>query len=463
MAEPTYVAGKVKIKGLIEAATKKNLLMSLLDDIYNQFDPSPLPAGSPVYVDCKAVRGGTDVLIELGRKIQRQNQPTCQLYTGHRGGGKSTELKRLQKDLDRKGFFTVYFSAEDEDINPEDVEYADILLACTRHLLEGLHQADSSPVLNWLRERWQALNDILKTEISLDKLSAEAQIQQFAKITASIRTQPSQRYQIRQLLNPYTETLVNALNEFIRDAKTKLPQNTTKLVVIADGLEKVTLISREGGRTNHDEIFIDRSEQLKSLDCHVIYTVPISLVLSSRASDLMEIYNCAPQVLPMIKVRTRDDQLYSPGIDKLKEIIQSRVRAVEKAKKLFLETEVFDSPKTLERLCSISGGHVRNLILLMQLAIDYNEDYLPITAPSLQQAIRQLRKTYRDTVNDNQWTVLAKVYRTKRIPHDEQHRSLLFTRCLLEYLDDEETWHDVHPALLDVPEFKDALIQLLPL
>lgn len=409
------------------------------------------------------MRGGSDILIELGKRIQRSQQPTCQLYSGHRGGGKSTELRRLTQDLEQKGCMVVYFSAEDEDINPEDVEYADILLACTRHLLEGLRIADPKPVLNWLKERWQALQDVMQTKITLDdKVSAEVQIQQLAKITASIRTQPSQRHQIRQLLNPHTETLVAALNQFIADAKTKLPPGKTKLVVIADGLEKITLIARENGRSNHDEIFIDRCEQLKALDCHVIYTVPISLVLSNRASDLMEIYNCAPQVLPMITVQTRDGQPYAAGIEKLKEIIRLRVQAVAKAKGLSLEAEVFDSPESLQRLCAISGGHVRNLILLVQLAIDYNEDHLPIATISLQQAIRQLRKTYRDTVNDDQWTLLAKVFRSKRIPHDQQHRSLLFTRCLLEYVD-KEAWHDVHPVLRDVPEFKDALAHLPPL
>jgi hypothetical protein len=107
--------------------------MTILTEIYNAFDPTPLPTTSEVYVDCKAVRGGSDVLVELGKTIRFSDRPTCQLYTGHRGGGRSTELLRLQKDLEEKGCKGVYFSAEDEDINPEDVEYTDILLACTRH------------------------------------------------------------------------------------------------------------------------------------------------------------------------------------------------------------------------------------------------------------------------------------------------------------------------------------------
>jgi hypothetical protein len=93
--------------------------MTVLSDIYNAFEPVPLEAGSPMYVNCKDVRGGGDVLVELGKPIEMSDRPTCQLYTGHRGGGKSTELLRLKQYLEQeKGCTVVYFSAEDADVNP---------------------------------------------------------------------------------------------------------------------------------------------------------------------------------------------------------------------------------------------------------------------------------------------------------------------------------------------------------
>jgi hypothetical protein len=435
--------------------------MTVLDDIYNAFDPAPLPAGSPVYVNCNAVRGNSDVLISLGKKVVRSRKPTCQLFTGHRGGGKSTELLRLQADLETKGCTVVYFSAEDEDVNTEDVEYTDILLACTRHLLERVKEADRTPIASWLKERAKEIDDILKTNIRLSDAQFEIGVKEFAKVTAAIRTQPTQRAKLRELLTPYTDKLVDALNLFIADAKAKLPPERNNLVVIADGLEKVTPILRDNGRTNHDEIFVDRSEQLKGLNCHVIYTVPISMALSSRASDLMEIYNCALQVLPMVMVQTRDNQPQPAGIAALTEIVRQRVHSIPKAQGMALEAEVFDSPETLAQLCQTTGGHVRNLVFLVQTAIDYNNDRLPIQATALQQSIRQLRKTFRDTVNDDQWPLLVRVHRSKRILNDDAHRSLLFTRCLLEYEDgDCEKWHDVHPVLRDVPEFREALANL---
>jgi hypothetical protein len=431
--------------------------MSVLDDIYNAFTPEPLEAGSKQYVDLTAVRGGNDVSVELGNKIRRSNHPTCQLFSGHLGGGKSTELLKLTAELEQKGCTVVYFSADDEDINAEDVEYVDILLACTRHLLEKVKEADPKPVMSWLTDRWQALSDILQTDISISELSIEAQINQFAKMTSKIRTQKNQRAQLRDKLNPYTESLVDALNLFIAEAKQKLPPERNRLVIIADGLEKIQYIEMADGRSNHDDIFIARASQLRSLDCHVIYTVPVSFVLSDRASDLMDIYGSAPEVLPMVTVHDKKDIAVESGLLKLRELIASRVQSVEKARALELVGGIFDSEETLADVCRMSGGHVRNLIILMQFAMDY-QDELPINKASVEKSVRKMRRTYRDSVNSNEWEMLALVAREKRAPNENDYRSLLFRRCILQYLDDEgETWHDVHPLIKVLDEFLEAM------
>ncbi len=109
----------------------------LLKHLYNAFDPfRPLPAGDPTYVDCREVRGDGDILEDLGSRIVLSDKKTCQLYSGHRGAGKSTELLKLKQALEEQKFYVVYFAADEEDIESEDAEYTDILLACTRHILE---------------------------------------------------------------------------------------------------------------------------------------------------------------------------------------------------------------------------------------------------------------------------------------------------------------------------------------
>ncbi|MBD0265920.1 MAG: ATP-binding protein, partial [Tolypothrix sp. Co-bin9] len=211
---------------LAVAKEKKRVHTSgLVKKLYNAFNPfKPLPAGDPAYVDCTEVRGDGDILVEVGREILYSDRMTYQLYAGHRGAGKSTELLRLQQYLDERGCFVVYFAPDEEDIDPEDAQYTDILLACTRHLLEALKDRTSpDSLLNWLNDRWQDLKDLALTKVSFESLSIEGQISQFAKLTANLRTEPTQRQKIRERVNPHTITLIAALNEFIQDAKKNLP------------------------------------------------------------------------------------------------------------------------------------------------------------------------------------------------------------------------------------------------
>lgn len=444
-----------------------------LTEIYNAIDPfRPLEAGDPNYVDTRAVRGDADILVDLGRDIVRSRDNTYQLYAGHRGAGKSTELLKLKADLEKKGCFVVYFAAvgDNGDIDPEDAEYTDILLSCTRHLLEdlqpekGLQEAvNANSLLDWLRGRLITMKEIGLTEISLDGLSVEVGIQEFAKLSTTLRAVPSERRRIREMVNPHTVTLVAALNEFINDAKQKLPSDRRKLVAIADNLDRIVPIRQEDGRSNHDEIFIDRSDQLRRLDCHVIYTIPISMVYSNRANDLKDLYG-NHQILPMIMVRYPDGSICPAGMAVLKQMLTKRILENATLKAVMphatLEQDIFETEEILERLCLASGGHVRELMLLVKEALNYTEAF-PIGVKAVQRAISTTRDTYRRTVERGQWSTLAQVAQVKRIENDDIHRSLLFNRCILEYryFDDEgnmQCWYDAHPLIKTLPEFQSA-------
>ncbi|NES83086.1 MAG: ATP-binding protein, partial [Moorea sp. SIO2B7] len=183
------------------------------------------------------------------------------------------------------------------------------------------------------------------------------------------------------------------------------------------------------------------------------------LVYSNRATELRNIYK-TPQVLPMIMVRDRENKVYQSGIDKLTEIIDKRIRPF--ATDIYLDTEIFKNKDTRIKLCTNTGGHVRELMLLMQTAMDWIDDF-PITEQAVNQAINDARdNTYRNAVDQDEWQKLARVYHYKSIPNDEEYRSLLFRRCVLEYRDMNEQgnmvrWYDVHPLIEETPEFEEAL------
>ena len=445
--------------------------MDLLAEIYNSFNPFET-ASKEAYVDCREVRGNWEVYQELGKKVVLSNHATCQLCSGHRGTGKSTELLRLKENLEGRGYFVVYFAVDDQDIEPEDVEYADILMACTRHLVEAVKIEQHNPLLEWMKSRWESFNDLMQMEVSFEKLNLEQQISQFSKITATIKAVPDMRREIRQKINANTPSLVKALNDFILQAQKSLPKGKNNgLVIIVDNLDRIVEIKEEGRPSNYEEIYLNRSEMLRGLKCHVLYTVPIDVVYSDLATNFDTSYHNL-EVVPMMMVRNPNGDANETGLKKLRELICQRVRLIEPKLEKTLEGKVkgldlpavFDSPETLKQLCLMSGGHMRDLMKLIQSAIE-QVDQLPITSKAVKLAIEKARETYRKGVQEHHWDILAEANSCKDKKDDKEHLRLLRNRSLLEYRyydenDSLQIWCDVHPLIEGTPKFKDALSKI---
>jgi hypothetical protein len=430
--------------------------------IYRSLQLFPLQPDDPAYVSCESVRGEQDVLQELGDTIVLSGEEdgyTCQLYTGARGSGKSTELLRLRQDLERKGYFVVYFEADRGDIEIDDTEHTDILLACTRHIIEDLKDfADSKPLLDWLKTRLQSLIDLGLTEVELEKVGVEFQLPQLGKLMTNFKSVPDLRTKVRKKIDLHTPSLVEILNKFIDKAKEKLPPkyNQREIVVIVDNLDRIVLI-KENDRSNYERIFLDRKNLMQGLNCHVIYTVPISMKYAHYATNLAEDYDQLV-MMPMIMIRTKNAQPYQAGIDILKEMVNRRI--TEKAQVPIQLEDLFENPGALDILCQKSGGYVRNLMQLMQAAVKHLKS-LPIPDRFVNLAISEVRKVYHDSIYADDWQKLAEVSLTKGISQDGkdgEYRELLFRRCILEYsfvMEDgtRDYWQDVHPLIETMDEF----------
>ena len=469
----------------------------LLGDLLNEFDPSrPLRDDHPAYVNCQNVRGDGNIIQRIGKrialskgKIVHKNDDgsyktpkdfdistSCHLYAGHRGGGKSTELYRLQKYLENNNCFVIYLNS-DEYLDFKNVQYTDILLACTRRIIEEL-KADPIPLRKWLEELRKNLEDLGLSEFEIQELNLELQFLG-TKIGMKFKPSPDNREKIRKLLEKNIVGFNEALNEFIKESYKRLPDDNSKMVVIVDNLDKIPIEKNPDGRTICDEIFIDNSIQLRNLNCHLIYTVPIDVVYSERAGSFRDCYGDI-EVLPMIRIKDEHNRICDDGIDKVKELIQKRL---DYTIKNFLQNnrsryllsidhtrlpnflsleDIFDVPKTLERLCLITGGHLREVMFLVQASIN-RIDQLPITREATERAIATSRNTYKQLINDQHWDLLARIAESKRLVNDEQYRQLLLDRCVLEYREADEKqkiWHDVHPLIKEIDEFKEAYQRL---
>jgi AAA ATPase domain len=295
------------------------------------------------YIDFSSVRG-TNIVRELGRTITLlgSDNPSCQLFTGHIGCGKSTELFRLKAELEKEGFHVVYFESS-EDLDMADVDISDILMAIARKVSESL---ESAAIVNVQPKGFKALLqgavEILQTPIAL---SGEASIpgvgtiaasEEFGveyslpggigRITARTKDSPNLRSQLRQYLEPRTNNILETINnELLNPANEQLKRQGKKgLVVIVDNLDRLDNTRKPSGRTQPEYLFVDRGEQLKKLNCHLVYTIPLGLLFSNDLGRLTVRFGVKPKVLPMVPIRLRNGRDFEPGMNLLRQMLLTR-------------------------------------------------------------------------------------------------------------------------------------------
>ncbi|MGC9526575.1 MAG: ATP-binding protein, partial [Limnospira sp.] len=120
------------------------------------------------YIDFAPVRG-SNVIRELKRTIAFSlEEPTCQLFTGHIGCGKSTELSRLKTELEAEKFHVVYFESS-QDLDMADVDISDILLAIARQVSQSLEASGISLQPKRFQSLLQGAANLLNADITAFK------------------------------------------------------------------------------------------------------------------------------------------------------------------------------------------------------------------------------------------------------------------------------------------------------
>jgi hypothetical protein len=413
------------------------------------------PEDRQYYIDFSSVRGGR-IIEALGRTIIRlsPDEPTCQLFTGHIGCGKSTELFRLKAQLEQQEFHVVYFESS-KDLDMADVDISDILLSIAKAVSESLEAIGIHLKPRYFGKLFNDIKDFLQTPI---ELSAEAELSVgIGKITAKTKESPQLRDQLRQHLEPRTQSILNAINEeILQRAIEELKRRGKKgLVVIVDNLDRVASRPVPSGRSQPEYLFIDRGSQLRGLKCHVVYTLPLALMFSNEYEALKNHMGggVAPKVLPMVPIQSRDGSELPKGSALLRQLVLARAFPdVDAQQRLALIPEVFDSAPTLDRLCRISGGHVRNLLGLLYNCLQ-NED-----PPLSRQCLESVIKGYRDdltlAVDDEEWELLSQVVQHQVVRGEREYQVLLRSMFVYEYRDELGRWFGINPALAETARFR---------
>lgn len=410
------------------------------------------------YIDFSSVRGG-EIIEEVKQIITLyadESERTCQLFTGHIGCGKSTELLRLKAELEEEDFHVVYFESS-QDLDLVDVRISDILLAIAGRISESLEEIGIQLKPGFFEKLFTDTVNLLNTPI---ELSGELSVK-IVKISAKTKENPQERNQLREYLETRTSPLLDSINEEIlaKAAKElKRKYNKQGLVIIIDNLDRVGNKSLSGGRTQPEYLFIDQGTQLGGLNCHVVYTIPLPLIFSSEIDALKQRLGggVAPKVLPMVPAQLKDGSECAEGMKLLRQMVMARAfPTLNEQERINRISEVFDSPDTLDRLCRVSGGHVRNLMgLLFSCCLRTKNP--PISRDCLEKVIREERNTRMATILEPQWDLLREVKQSKKIVGgDPEYQNLLRSLLVYEYRnDDAGHWFDINPVLAEADELQ---------
>ncbi|MDY6806641.1 MAG: ATP-binding protein [Cyanobacteriota bacterium] len=439
-------------------------------------NPAPLDLKNPdrqrYYINFAEVRG-ENVIKELQRGISlSEEEASCQLFTGHIGCGKSTELSQLQAQLEKDGFHVVYFKAT-EDLDVADVDLTDILLAIARQVSASLERSKIELQPKGFKAFLKQTADFLQQPIELSaegeiagmkgKVSTEKGVEVslplgLAKITAKAKSSPQTRSKLRQFLEPQTPQMLNLIDEeIISVAKEKLKQQGQKgLVVIVDNLDRIEYKDTSSSNKPLPEyLFVDRGEQLREIKCHLVYTLPLALNYSNEREALKSRLGggSSPIILPMVPARNRNGEDNSEGMELLRYLVVKRAFPEARLEEYsHLVTEIFDSPETLDKLCRVSGGHVRNLVGMLRTCL--TKDDPPISGKVLDKVIKKERDGLLAAIDEEEWELLFKVEEEQEVKGDIEYQMLLRSLFVFQYQDDDGSWYSLNPLLFESKKYQ---------
>ncbi|MEW6218889.1 MAG: ATP-binding protein [Thermodesulfobacteriota bacterium] len=424
-----------------------------------RFDQA-LASDDPRFVDTSAARGDFNRQKMIRALMAWRGEGAGQggsyfLYTGHVGCGKSTELRRLARELHRPDGFSVIMLDTLQRLDPHNLSYPDVLFALAAELLAVLErdgwQVDPIFLHNletWFAERVEKHDQTRELAAEI-RTGAEGRTgipflgHVFARLTTSFKVNSTYKQELRTVVKNSFADFARAFNQLIVAADSAIGQidSGRRVLFIVDGTDR---LSREDGKA----FFIEDIHQLQLIDSVFVYCAPISLVFDQR-SFLPNIYTDLFH-LPMIKLSEKTDladaQPSPAGYEAMRRLILARV-----------ERALFDDDATLDYLIRYSGGNPRHLLRL--LSYSYTEaEGERFDRRAAEKAVQRYATDYRYQLAAEDFALLQRVDSLddpSRLSAQERERvgALLYYGALLEY---NSFWWRSHPLVRTLPAYLHA-------
>ncbi|HLO93392.1 MAG TPA: hypothetical protein VK195_03680 [Burkholderiaceae bacterium] len=424
----------------------------LLDDFSALLanDPGALSTQSDYYVPNLHGTGAEDVVALLDRALRRSHSDG-QLYyfSGQRGTGKSTELRRLEILLNGQAGTRAYIiDALDYIGDTHPIDTLDLLLVIAAAFADRLSQDDAlgrdqdpqeSPL--------QRFTHWLGTEVEISGVTLGGVKAEFKKQQQSI----VQRLRAFDLSRQ--ERVMAECRQHIgqmAEAVQRLWQ-APKIVLMVDSLERLRGIGKEATEMFDRvvKVFDGDMNQLRVPGLHMVYSVPPYLPYLTNIKALVQLFMLASVRVcePPAKARRKPR---AGGLDAMRQVVARRCPRWR---------ELLDEA-ALDRLIMTSGGDLRQL--LRRLLLDtldeaaFALERLPLRVddPILDTVVQRHRVEFESLVVQDEYPLLKGIADQNAL--DLHHRDELSTvahffdvRAVLNYRNGVD-WLDLNPLLWDL-------------
>lgn len=381
----------------------------------------------------------------LAKHIEWSNDSSIQFFSGFRGSGKTTELRRLEKKLKGQDCVVVFANALDY-LNPSGrIDISDLLVSLAGAFGEAIQSpdilgSDISKDSYWTR----FIHFLTKTEVDISDLNIKAGGEHAGMdVKLALKASPRFRERIQQALANHIGTLKAQVDEYFAEAVSKIreyQEADKKVVFIFDSLEQIrgAVTTEDAVIQSVESLFANHIDKLSLPGVHLIYTVPpwLKFILPGVARI---------EMLPGVRLWNNDQNRSrcDPGMATMRSLVQRRLSSEGK-------TRLFGhGPELPDLLIDASGGHLRDLLRLMGEVI-LRVHTLPATRDDIDRSIAAIRSQYLPiSLEDAKWLdAISKTRRTDLEKLDDLKRLVRFLDAhLVLYLVNGKEWYDIHPLI----------------
>ncbi len=391
---------------------------------------------------------GSDAVSEIAAEIDFQEGGGVCLFTGQRGTGKSTELKRLKAKLEEQDVLAFYADLSEYVLLTKAIEISDFLISMAGALSDAIGKSPFQ-LAPTHRTYWDRLAHFLQSKVEFKDVGVK--VAGLVDIKASLKNDPDFKQRVQQASRGHVAQIVRDAHDFFADAVQALRASTgnpaLKVVLIVDSIERIRGVGDEAMAVYESvrNLFFAHAEHLRIPFMHMVYTVPPYLsVLASAAGSLMGGATVRRLVSTHV-FRDRSRDVDPGGLALMRRVIERRHAAWPR---LFHQA-------ALDRLAVSSGGDLREYFRLIRHCLPAVRDdaQLPLSADAVVHAEISAKAEMLPIPSDH-LTWLKQIA--------ARHETCLQTNAdlpvLAHFLDNRlvmnyrngTDWYDVHPLLRDV-------------